>query len=535
MQAFACFTVKLRWSFFPRTLVGMSQRIFVPLLSITVLTGVIAGSLFLSSSPTSWDDGLRHMTMARVMRSEGIDQTWSRFFSGGYLADHQVDPWFLADVSYIPFTVFSDPIALRLYSIVGIFALLLIVWRLLVPLRLPTAWLCILLVLTLSDHEFITRILLGRPFVWATVFALMALDAILRRKHFVVAAILLLATLFSQLFVFPLFFAGVGVVWLVCDRRFRDARVLGIAMLVGTGLGLALHPQAAEYLRYLAQVFLQIPFASRSLSLGSEMHPSYNVSASVGIFSVCIILFAGGIKEKSLRFSELRLHGTPLLLLLILPLFGAYLFAWMRAIDFLWPLLVLLLAQSLSLSREFSVSLFSVSMRPLLPGIRGGPLVFGCIILAFLAMNLRTGLRLRATDSDRSMAHFAPVSALPAGSRILNPEWFFLPPFIAVNPHVTFATGIDNTFTWKMNPEAYKLLEVYFSMAAQIPQPVVDIRLWMTQLLAIYPSDYLVVSHQWGKHLLPALRETQGLKALTTSGAVIEVFAIDAKKFSQNP
>ncbi len=513
----------------------MSRRIVLPLCTILVLAGAVAGSLFLSSSPTSWDDGLRHITMARVMRSEGIDQTWSQFFYGGYLANHPVDPWFLADVSYIPFTVFSDPVALRLYTIIGILVYLLAVWRLIAPLGLSTGFQCILLTLAIAHPEILARFSLGRPFVWAVVFSLLTLDAVLRRSVLAVVVVLLIATLFSQLFVFPLAFVLAGALWMFLQRRRSDAQMITVAAIVGTVSGLVLHPHARAYLSYLHEVFLRIPFASRSLSLGSEMYPSISASAAVAVLGVSLLLFAGGIKEKSLKMVDLGLQGTSLIMMLILPLFGAYLFAWMRAIDFLWPLLVVLLAHALSLSHAFSMSLFGVSMKPLFPRIRGGQLVSGCIVLAFFAMTLRTGFQLRASDDFRSMNHLAPIASLPAGSSVLNPEWFFLPPLIAANPHVKFATGIDNMFTWKASPDAYNLLEVYFSLAAQIPHPVVDIRSWMTQLLAIYPSDYLVISKQWGKNLLPQFRTTRGLTALTVSGAVIEVFAIDADEFTDIP
>jgi len=139
---------------------------------------------------------------------------------------------------------------------------------------------------------------------------------------------------------------------------------------------------------------------------------------------------------------------------------------------------------------------------------------------------------LRITDAERSLSHVAVLASLPDGARILSPEWAFFPPYIAANPRLRYATGIDNTFTWKTSPEAYNLFEVYYSLAAQIPSPVLDVRAWMRQLLAIYPSDYFVVSKQWGERLLPVLRTTKGLSPLTQSGDLIEVFSIDQKQFA---
>ncbi len=510
---------------------SMSRRTLLSLCTIFALTGALAGSLFLSSSPASWDDGLRHITMARVMRTEGINQTWSRFFYGGYLADHQVDPWFLADVSYIPFTAFPDPVGLRIYSIVGFFALLLVVWRLIAPLRLPLWWQNILLILVALPPEFLFRMILGRPLAWCTVLALLTLDAVLRRRPLVVGAVLCIATLFSHLFIFPLFFAGAGVLWHIFERRYRPAFLLSLSAFAGIVLGLMLHPQASAYISYLFHVFLQTPFAPRSLSNSGEMTPTSSSNIPLAVLGVCALCILGAVKAKSFRINDAWKIGTPLLLALILPLTGAYLI-WSRSIDFLWPLLVVLLAQVLALSWKFSADLFNVSMKPLFPKARGGGLIAGVIVLASVLTIQRSGLLLWRTDGTRSMDHVAVLRTLPDGSRMLNPEWFFVPPFIAANPRLKFVSGFDNIFLRKANPEAFDLLEVYFSLGARIPHPVIDIHAWMSQILAIYPSDYLIVSRQWGESLLPVLRQTPGLTALTTSGAVIEVFAIDAREFS---
>lgn len=514
-------------------LIGMFHRCFAPLLTIAVLVTIVGASISTTTSPISWDDGLRHITMARVMRQEGVDQTWSRFFFGGYFAEHPVDPWLLADVSYIPFTAFADPVALRLYSIFGIFVLLLSMWRVLQSLKLPAGWLCLLLMLTLMDSGLYVRLLLGRPFVWSTIFSLLTLDAILRRRPAAVALVLLLATLFSQLFVFPLLVVGAASLYSLLCRRVGDGVWIALATLIGVVAGILLHPHSWEYVQYLVHVFIQIPFSSRTLSLGSEMQPSMSASPAVALLGITLLLLFGGVRQGSARWSDALRIGTPLIALLVLPLLLAYVLAWMRAIDLLWPLLVVLLGHVFVLSRPFVGDLFHVRMDPVLPKVRGGTLVVVILILAFVSIPIRHAGILSKDDAERSMTHLAALQVLPDGARVLNPEWFFFPPYVAANPRLTFATGIDNTFTWKPNPEAYELLEAYFSIAARTPNPVLDIPSWLQQLIEIYPSDYLVVSRKWAERLLPKLRVTPGLTPLTQSGDLIEVFSIDATTFLQ--
>lgn len=519
----------------------MSRRILLPLLTIFVLSGTTFGGLMLSSSPTSWDDGLRHITMARVMREEGINQTWDRFLFGGYLSGHPVDPWFLADVSYIPFTVFPDTVGLKFYAVVAIAALLLALWYIIAPLKLPTGWVTILLLLVFLMPGFYGRLLLARPFVWSTIFSLLALDAVLRRRWVVLGIVLLFATPFSQLFMFALVFAVAGVVWL-CSLPDRRSAVLGsVAMFVGIAAGIALHPHALAYVLYIATVFLRIPFEAHTLNLGTEMYPGFShgaipIAILGSLFLVCLGAHTEGYR---LKLADLHRDGTTLVAALTLSFLAVYLAAWHRSIDLLLPLLILLCARMLKHVEPYACDLFNVSFGahrtrrgvPLV-SIRGGTLLVVFLFVAAGSSIASASFDFWKSDADRALAHAIPLADIPDGSRVLNPEWFLFPLFVHANPRVRYATGIDNTFMAVSNREAYTLLEVTFSPASTLPNAVVDTRAWIAQLLEHFPSDYLVLSNGWGKNLLPLLRKTPGLTELTESGAKIEVFGI-GKEFAK--
>ena len=84
-------------------------------------------------------------------------------FYGGYLSSHPIDPWFLADVSYIPFTGLQSALALKLYSVLGLAALMLALWYVIAPLG-PSAVTSILLLLLVVPEGFYGRLLpLGGP------------------------------------------------------------------------------------------------------------------------------------------------------------------------------------------------------------------------------------------------------------------------------------------------------------------------------------------------------------------------------------
>ncbi|TSC99780.1 MAG: hypothetical protein Greene101449_514, partial [Candidatus Peregrinibacteria bacterium Greene1014_49] len=269
----------------------------------------------LSSSPTSWDDGLRHITMARVMREEGVNQTWDRFLFGGYLSEHKVDPWFLADVSYIPFTIFSDAVALKLYAAIAMAALFFALWYIIAPLKLPATWVTVLLLLVFLMPGFYGRLLLARPFVWSTIFALLALDAVLRRRWISLGIVLCVATLFSQLFIFSLAFGVIGIGWLLTlgDRRSAARGLMSITL--GTIAGVALHPHPFAYVQYIATVFLRIPFEAHTLNLGSEMYPGFFEGAvPTAILGSMALLYAGAYADgMRLKLSDLHRDGTLLI------------------------------------------------------------------------------------------------------------------------------------------------------------------------------------------------------------------------------
>src|SRR3989344_3523035 len=80
--------------------------------SVLLILVVFGGILASTKNPLSLDDGLRHFVMAERYKAEGLEgPSWSNFFFEGYFTAHRVDPWFLADLSYVPFTIFENRIA----------------------------------------------------------------------------------------------------------------------------------------------------------------------------------------------------------------------------------------------------------------------------------------------------------------------------------------------------------------------------------------------------------------------------------------
>jgi len=92
----------------------------LPILATAFILIVIGGFLFSLNNPISWDDGLRHLAMAREMMVNGFGVGWQKFFFAGYFSQHLLDPWFLANISYIPIANLPTEAGLKIYTLINI-------------------------------------------------------------------------------------------------------------------------------------------------------------------------------------------------------------------------------------------------------------------------------------------------------------------------------------------------------------------------------------------------------------------------------
>jgi len=183
--------------------------------------------LFGTRNPISIDDGLRHIVMAQHYRDQGIGNVngWGVYFFSGYFAELSFDPWFLADLSYIPFTVLSDPVrSLKAYSLVSLALIFLSFLPLLRRYRAPPLLGCLsLLLLFFGSEMFLFRLLLARPYVFVTALFLFTYLCIVQRRFFLLLPVLAIATLFSHLFVFPLALCVAATLWFLALHEYRNS------------------------------------------------------------------------------------------------------------------------------------------------------------------------------------------------------------------------------------------------------------------------------------------------------------------------
>lgn len=493
--------------------------------SALVLLGI---TLLLTSlnHPTSLDDGLRHITMASVLREEGIASVsgWGAFLYRGYFSEVDSDPWFLSDLLLVPLTLLPPLIALHVFTLLAIAVLIGTFLLLLRSEKLPpflSSFFVLLLIF--GNGAFLLRLLIARPFTIMTAVSLLTLHAIVNERWWLVGLLLACAVLLSHLFVFPLSLALLGGLWLAQRRKRHDAIRLTGASVLGVALGLLLHPHALNYLHYLGTVFVRIPFL-KAIGIGAELYSGWgngdaSIATALALSALIVLSFSAhrdGVRLQNLWRQRVGLTAAAALLFL------ACFSLWLRAIDLLWPFLLLLVAQLIGACP--SILRTASGFLPSSPR-RQRPLLCAVTIVICLLNAIAVGGRLLRTDTARALSQFEAIQRLPAGARVLNIDWDLFPPLVFLRPDLRYARGMDPTMDYIADPEGFTLLHAVEEEIADLPGPVIDGPGWLAQILVHYPADFLVVDRRRHPMFLQSLRATPELREWRRPGT-IAVFSV---------
>ena len=489
-------------------------------LAILLCLFLIALALSLLRHPLALDDGLRHFAMARLMAERGIGSIsgWGVFFSRPIYQTLNCDPWFLSDVLLIPFTVLPIGPALKVFTLVSVAAVLGSLLLILKHLRLPHLLTVLaILLLAFGNQDFTFRMLIARPFTLMTALILVLYWSILARKPLITTGLIALSFLLSHLFVFPIAICALAILLGLLMGKKREAVHLALAVLCGLLIGLLLHPHAIIYLQYLFTVFFRIPFLVHTLSLGNELRPAGLASAAVGTVVLLVFLLHILLMRRGVTMEVFLRKNIVLADLIVIGLFGVYL-SWMRGIDLLWPMILILLAQLSSLAPD--ELLFTISRR-LKPWI-------GALLITYVLLSNATIMIDRwQSDAKRDLSPFAAdLANIPTGASVLNTDWDLLPIYLAVRPDLRYAIGMDPAWTYLDNERASALVQMMHSTTFERADPVIDATKWLDQLLREYPADYLVISKKRYPNFSRQLASVERLRERTESGSTLAVFLI---------
>ena len=262
------------------------------------------------------------------------------------------------------------------------------------------------------------------------------------------------------------------------------------------------------------------------MELGSEMHPGVLLGFRTLVMIAVAILLAVELKREGMTRHECAQSGLTLLGGLTF-VFGLMFLRWVRAIDFLWPILILFIGLMLSVRP----GLFGRTFERLQPrGVRVRPSIVH-LLLCLLCLVVFAGVQgaLVATDNQRPLASFlVALHDVPAGSRILNPDWHFFMPAVAVRSDLLYAGGMDPSFTYVDSPAAARRMAELISPADQSTVAPPDAKAWLEGMTALYPSQYLVLFTARHQAFIAALEAQTSLHNISEE-PLIALFKLGAK------
>ncbi len=514
--------------------------------ALVVILLVVCLALFLPKNPISLDDGLRHLKMAELSR-EGEVHGWGDFFFTGYFSERNFDPWYGADLAYIPFTFIPSPVIGLKVATIGFLSIILLCFASLLRRyrASPTLSALLLFLLFLGSYGFTNRMLLGRPFLLTTGVFLLTYLLLLEKRFLFLALLLAFSVLLSHLFVFPLLLCLCGIAWLLFLKERKESAMLASASIGGVVLGFLLHPDPLYYLSYLRDVFLRIPFA-QELGIGTEFAGGL-ADADIFLFLVLFLLIlvvALCRKRLSLPVLLSRRPEIFLTLFLMLGFLGAYVL-WERAVDLLWPLMLLFALQLLTCDARVEREAFMHLHSPIHPRL---PFrwIHGLLLLLFLNSGLIISQNIEF-DRSRSLAFYSAIQNVPPQSRILNIDWDIFPVLFFLRSDLLYARGMDPTFDWVNDAEATELLDRVNDRFAfqwsdlpgtyrdarsrwqktqflfQRENTSMDVREWLTEVRTRFAPQYLLIDRRKHRWLIARVLEEPSM-TLVAESPFISIF-----------
>jgi hypothetical protein len=487
----------------------------LPALTLCGCLLILALILSNIANPTSLGDSIRHLTLASLLRSGQSFQGWGDILYSGYFNTHNVDPWYLTHILLTPLGALDIVTAQKLFilllvSVVGIgFLTTVNIWRL-----TPVTQSVLVCLLLFGHIQFSLRLLVGRPLFFMVTLTMFALLFVLQRHALPLIFLMIVATLLSHLFVFPLLVCLVGFLWLFSLSEKYKATLVLLCSIAGVCIGLFLHPQTSNYIHYIVTIFLKVPFLVQ-LNTSTEMHSGIGRMAPVFALFGAMILFAYSLRHSQrISWKDMHKHGLSLTAVIVTVMIGG-MFVWVRMLDFLWPLLLVLLAQILSLHPR----VVSETMQSILPQwALHKRLAIGVLVLFLTVHTGKIYYSFTSSDAGRALAHFAePMKVIPDSARVLNIDWDLFPVLFSARPDLFYARGMDPSYDYLVDPESIGL----FSTIRTSSPENIDWDAWLEEMMLHLPSDYLALWTENRSETIEVLDNVQKLEQVGMSQRIV--------------
>ncbi len=410
----------------------------------------VAGLLQLLT-PVPWDaDTAYHVAVSRLIARHGILHAfpWTPF---SWLADHYADKELLFHLFMVPLAGLSWITAAKLTGTVLGGALLFTMYLVLRSEGVPNPGLWALLPLATSA-SFLLRFALVRPHLAAVALAIVAAWAANRRRLWPLAVASLLFPWCYVAWHTPLVLVAIAAVAQLAGGQRPDWRP-GAVAVAGVGLGLLLHPNFPNVVRFAwlvnVEILMKTAWAGRTgFALGEEFQP-FTPGEAARFLSVPLALVAGAL---ALAWRRRREDRGALGLAFTAAAYAAMTLRSGRFIEYLAP---------------FSVLALAVALRPLRWSARAAPVALAGAV-AFTAALGAPALRWLAIRGDELPPPMAALlrQAIPEGAQVFTCDWGFTGELLLALPERRFMVALDPTLFYLKDPELYR---IWFALPREGP------------------------------------------------------------------
>lgn len=425
-----------------------------PIFGWAVAYLLLAGALQLYT-PYPWDaDTAYHAAVGRLIREHGILHAfpWTPF---SWLADHYADKELLFHLLFVPLAGFRWITAAKIVGTLAGAAALFSLYFVLRAERVRLAGLWALVPLAASG-VFVFRFALVRPHLLSIALAFVVLWAASRGRMAILAVSSAIYPWTYVAWQLPVVFVLIaeGARLLSGERcRWKPAA----AAVAGMALGVALHPNAANLLRFtwiqIVEVLFRTAWGAREgFDLGKEFAPFTVLQWSRWLLP-CVLMTAAGLL---LAWRSRREGSMSLAFALAALAFGILTVRTARFAEYFVPFS----AASMALASR------SVSWRFLSPAI----LCAASLYTASVGSETVAGLSTRVEDVRQDIAS-SLQRQIPPGSQVFTCEWGLTGALLLALPDRRFIVALDPTFFYMKDPELYRL---WYRLPREAPPGTAD-------------------------------------------------------------
>ncbi|MBW1872100.1 MAG: hypothetical protein JRJ19_08555 [Deltaproteobacteria bacterium] len=429
--------------------VGLKGWLFVA--GVFLVGVLVISSIQFQSSDMVGADAYYHTRVAKIISEQGIlhEFPWTQ---ASVFKEHYADKQFLFHVLLIPFLgsdlTFGPKV---LVVILGALLLAMLAW-ILIRHGLPVPWLFVILLIG-AGGMFFFRLSLVRPHLLAIPFSLLGAHLMLRRNvwgTFLLALIFPLCYTAAHLLVCLVLLYG-----LACKLHKEPFPWrLVVAVLVGTMVGLALHPHRANtiHLWYIQNIEVVLN-ASRIPTMGFEFKPP---SGRIILWDTTVALF--GMLGVACLFVLQKTKASLRTLFLLLATCGFFvLFLHIaRFIEYWVPFALLFAASGIKdLLADFDGREFVRRHRILCPSLLG----IGVLLLAaqttHAVLDAQYVVRTDRSLYYRGAANWIKDNVAPKQT-VFTCNWDSFPYLIHFAPEQYYLVTLDPTFMQAYDLDLFK-------------------------------------------------------------------------------